>query len=84
MPNPAFFKEAFDRVAVDEAIGDPRGIEANGSLRVSSDQQANEGRTGLPRQIQHVHETGIREGYRIPWNRIYADDESGFTLDRPA
>ena len=84
MPNPAFFKEAFDQAAINGFIGDPNGLEANGYLRVSSDQQANEGRSGLPRQILHVHEAGLREGYCIPWDRIYADDESGFTLERPA
>ena len=84
MPNSAFFKEAFDRFATNGVIGDPRGLDAYGYLRVSTDQQADEGRTGLPRQIKHVHEAALREGYRVPWNMIYADDESGFILERPA
>jgi len=84
MPNPAFFKEAFDRFATSGAIGDPNGLPAYGYLRVSTDQQADEGRTGLPRQIKHVHEAALRDGYRVPWELIFADDESGFILERPA
>ena len=77
------FKEVFDLFAVDGCIGDPYGNNAYAYLRVSTDQQAEEGRSGLPRQIESVHKATQQERLRIPWDMVFADDESGFTLERP-
>ena len=55
MPNPEFFKPEFDKLAANGVIGDPSGQIAYAYIRVSGDEQADEGRSGLPRQIAHVH-----------------------------
>lgn len=79
-----FFKEAFYELAHEDSIGDPHGEPAYAYLRVSSSGQAEEGRSGLPRQIQHCHEIALRKGVRIPWDFVFADDHSGFEFrDRP-
>lgn len=84
MANPEFFKEVFDQLSTDGQIGDPSGRLAYCYLRVSSVGQAEEGRSGLPRQILHVHETALANGLRIPWEFVYADDHTGFEFkDRP-
>lgn len=79
-----FFKEEFDRLAVGGLIGHPNGKPAYAYLRVSSDEQSDEGRSGLPRQIEHVHQKALEAGYCISWDRVFADDFSGFELERPA
>lgn len=80
-----FFREEFERLATDGCIGDPNGKLAYGYLRVSTAEQAEEGRSGLPRQIVHVHAVAAQHGLKIPWGMIYADDHSGFDFrDRPA
>lgn len=85
MANHQFFKPAFDALATDGAIGDPNGRLAYAYIRVSSDDQADEGRSGLPRQLEHVHEVASERGYRINWELVYADDASGFEFEsRPA
>ena len=56
MPVPKFFKSEFDALATNHAIGHPNGELAYGYLRVSSAGQADEDRSGLPRQIMNVHE----------------------------
>jgi len=78
MADPLFFKEVFDKLSVDGAIGDPNGEPAYCYLRVSSAGQADEGRSGLPRQIVHIHDVATESGYRIPWNLIFAEDHTGF------
>jgi site-specific DNA recombinase len=78
-----FFKTEFDKLATDGFIGHPQGKPAYAYLRVSSDEQGDEGRSGLPRQIEHVHDKACQEGYRIAWDRVYADDFTGFDLERP-
>lgn len=78
-----FFKIEFDKLAINGYIGDPQGQLAYAYLRVSSDEQGEEGRSGLPRQIQHCHEIAQRDCYKIPWDMVFADDDSGFKLDRP-
>jgi site-specific DNA recombinase len=84
MPVPRFFKNEFDVFATDGAIGHPNGELAYGYLRVSSAGQADEGQSGLPRQIMHVHEAALKNGLKIPWDYLYADDDSGFDFaDRP-
>ena len=40
--------------------------------------QAEQGRSGLPRQITHVHEVAGKHGLKIPRDFIFADDDSGF------
>ncbi len=84
MSTPKFFKTEFDILATDGVIGHPQGELAYGYLRVSSSGQAEEGRSGLPRQLIHVHETALKHGLKIPWDFIFADDDSGFDFaDRP-
>ena len=84
MPELKFFKTEFDALATNDAIGHPNGGLAYGYLRVSSAGQADEGRSGLPRQIMNVHEAAMKHGLKIPWEYIFADDDSGFEFaDRP-
>ncbi len=79
-----FFKEVFDALATDGYIGNPQGKLAYCYLRVSSAGQAEEGRSGLPRQIMHVHEAASQYGLKIPWELVFADDHTGFEFkDRP-
>lgn len=84
MSETKFLKSEFDTLATNDAIGHPGGEIAYGYLRVSSAAQADEGRSGLPRQIMHVHEVALKHGLKIPWNCLYADDDSGFDFaNRP-
>src|SRR5260221_6933890 len=79
------FKQDFDALAVNGYIGDPNGLPAYLYIRVSTDEQAEEGRSGLPRQIQHCHEVAAKHGLRILWEFVFADDASGFAFEnRPA
>ncbi len=83
MPNSDFFKPVFDDLATDGYLGDPNGQPAYAYLRVSTDEQADEGRSGLPRQLMHIHEIAYKKGLKIPWDLVYAEDFSGFVLERP-
>lgn len=84
MANRNFFKPAFDKLATNNVIGDPYGKPAYAYIRVSGDDQADDGRSELPRQIAHIHEIAQEKGYRIDWDCVFADDFSGFTFeDRP-
>jgi site-specific DNA recombinase len=84
MAIPKFFKSEFDAVAVNNALGHPAGELAYAYLRVSSSGQAEEGRSGLPRQLLHVHEAAVQHRLKIPWEYLFADDDSGFEFsDRP-
>lgn len=84
MPVPKFFKAEFDALATHNAIGHHNGELAYGYLRVSSAGQADEDRSGLPRQIMNVHEAAVRHGLKIPWEYLFADDDSGFEFaNRP-
>ncbi|MEZ4682052.1 MAG: recombinase family protein [Caldilineaceae bacterium] len=66
-------------------LGDPQGMPAYAYLRVSSSAQAEEGRSGLPRQIARVHEAAAQSGVYVAWELVYADDHTGFQfVDRPA
>ena len=78
MPIHDFFKSAFDALSVNDALGHPNGEIAYGYLRVSSSGQAEEGRSGLPRQVAHLHEVASTQRLKIPWEYIFADDDSGF------
>lgn len=85
MPVQNIFKTEFDALATDHAIDHPNGELAYGYLRVSSAGQAEEGRSGLPRQIMNVHEAAAKQGLKIPWEFLFADDDSGFEFsERPA
>lgn len=78
-------KEEFTRLAVNGVLGQPDGEPAYGYLRVSSAGQAEEGRSGFPRQILHVHEKANELGLAIPWELVFFDDHTGFEFrDRPA
>ncbi len=81
MVNSSFFKPVFDELATDGCIGAPNGQPAYAYIRVSGDEQADEGRSGLPRQIKHVHEAACKHGYRIPWELVFADDYTGFEFE---
>lgn len=81
MPNPDFFKPEFDKLANDGCIGSPTGHLAYAYIRVSGDEQADEGRSGLPRQISHIHEAAHKHGYKVPWDMVFADDYTGFSFD---
>ncbi len=84
MANPEFFKKVFDELAQDDCIGDPNGKLAYAYVRVSSTDQAEEGRSGLPRQVRHVHEIALEQHLKIPWDMVYADDYTGFEFrNRP-
>lgn len=84
MPTPKFFKTEFDMLAINDALGHPNGELAYAYLRVSSSGQAEEGRSGLPRQIQHIHEVALDHRLKIPWECVFADDDSGFEfVERP-
>lgn len=85
MASSDFFREEFDRLATEGCIGDPKGAFAYGYLRVSSSEQAEEGRSGLPRQMLHLHDVATRHHLKIPWELMFADDHTGFEFrGRPA
>jgi site-specific DNA recombinase len=85
MSIPKFFKAEFDALAINDALGHPAGEPAYGYLRVSTSGQAEEGRSGLPRQLLHVHEVAVQHRLKIPWEYLFADDDTGFEFnDRPA
>ena len=74
------FRTDFDALAQNNALGNPEGELAFGYLRVSSAAQADEGRSGIPRQMMHIHEVAVKNGLKIPWDYLYADDDSGYAL----
>ncbi len=75
------FRTDFDALAQNNALGSSEGELAFGYLRVSSAAQADEGRSGLPRQMMHIHEVAVKNGLKIPWDYLYADDDSGFEFE---
>lgn len=77
------WRSEFESIATNGCIGDPLGGPAYAYIRVSSDEQAEDGRSGLPRQIQNCHEVALKHHVRIPMNMVFAEDASGFMLDRP-
>ncbi len=81
MANGQFFKDDFNALAVNGSIGNPLGKPAYAYIRVSGDDQAEDGRSGLPRQIAHIHEVASKHGYRISWEMVYADDHTGFEFE---
>jgi site-specific DNA recombinase len=82
MAKPQFFKPAFDALASNGYLGDPKGLPAYAYIRVSSDEQADEGRSGLPRQILHIHQIASEKKLKIPWDMVFADDYTGFEFER--
>jgi len=84
MPIAKFFKTEFDALAINDALGHPHGDFAYAYLRVSTSGQAEEDRSGLPRQIMHVHEAALEHRLKIPWEYLFADNDSGFGfVERP-
>lgn len=81
MAKPQFFKPAFDALAINGYLGDPNGQFAYAYIRVSSDEQADEGRSGLPRQILHIHEIATEKRLKISWDMVFADDYTGFEFE---
>ncbi|MCZ7538815.1 MAG: recombinase family protein [Anaerolineae bacterium] len=81
MANSDFFKPAFDALATDGAIGDPQGRLAYAYIRVSDSDQADEGRSGLPRQLEHIHKVACDTHHKIPWELVFADDFTGFEFE---
>lgn len=85
MANYDFLKATFDSLATNNVIGDPARVSAYGYLRVSSDDQAEDGRSGLSRQLTHIHEVAKVKGYSIQWEQVYVDEYTGFEFrERPA
>jgi site-specific DNA recombinase len=82
MAKSEFFKPAFDSLASNGYLGDPSGKLAYAYIRVSSDEQADEGRSGLPRQISHIHEIACEKKLKISWDLVFADDYTGFEFER--
>lgn len=82
MAKAQFFKPAFDALATNGYLGDPNGQPAYAYMRVSSDEQADEGRSGLPRQISHIHEIANEKKLKISWDMVFADDYTGFEFER--
>lgn len=86
--NPEKFKwvkDDFNQMATSGVLGDPHGIPGIAYLRVSSAGQAEEGRSGFPRQLLHVHEKALQVNVSITWNLVFFDDHTGFEFrDRPA
>lgn len=70
--------------SIDGVLGNPNGRLAYGYVRVSTSGQAEEGRTGLPRQLLHISEYAAKHNLFIPYHLLYCDDHSGFEFrDRP-
>jgi site-specific DNA recombinase len=74
-------------------LGAAHGQPAYAYVRVSSEGQTEEGRSGLPRQLLHIHELALKgvpeQGVpplQIPWTMVYADEGySGFEFNnRPS
>ena len=79
-----WLKNEFDKLAMNGVLGDPDGEPSGGYVRVSSSGQAEEGRSGLPRQMEHIHEKALESNLSIPWEYLFFDDHSGFEFeDRP-
>lgn len=76
------FKAAFDELATHGYLGDPNGQLAYAYMRVSSDEQADEGRSGLPRQMLHIHDIALERKLKISWDMVFADDYTGFEFER--
>jgi site-specific DNA recombinase len=84
MRNLASLKPTFDGLVKEGCLGITNGKPAYAYIRVSSEEQAQEGSSGLPRQLEHLHEVALRNGYSITWERLFADDDSGFDfVSRP-
>jgi site-specific DNA recombinase len=80
-----WFRDYFDAAATAGVLGDSHGQLAYAYLRCSSSGQVEEGRSGLPRQLQHVAEVAQANKLKITWETLYFDDHSGFEFeDRPA
>ncbi|MCB0165394.1 MAG: recombinase family protein [Anaerolineae bacterium] len=77
----SWLKEEFEKLASHQVLGDPNGEPAAAYLRVSSTGQAEEGRSGLPRQLAHIHEKAYETGLCIPWEYVFFDDHSGFEFE---
>lgn len=83
---PSNIKETFHQLARNGCLGDPAGELAYAYIRVSSAQQAEDGRSGLPRQLQHCDEAAKQYHLQIRWELVFVDDGfSGFEFEnRPA
>lgn len=73
-----WIQDTFQSLQTDGMLGDPHGRLAFAYLRVSTSDQAEEGRSGLPRQLQHIHAIARQEHLAIPFSHVYVDDSSGF------
>ena len=80
-----WFRDYFEAAATAGVLGEPDGQLAYAYLRCSSSGQVEEGRSGLPRQLQHVAEVARANKLKITWETLYFDDHTGFEFeDRPA
>jgi site-specific DNA recombinase len=72
------------RITKNDYLGHPNGVLSFAYGRVSTDEQAAEG-YGLERQLEHIHEVALKEGFYIPVDMFFLDDHTGFEFeDRPA
>lgn len=74
-------KEVFDSLADNGVIGDPIGKAGYGYLRVSTEEQAAEGRSGLTRQLRAIAARAAASGWAITWDRLLSDESSGFSFE---
>ncbi|MGB7339309.1 MAG: recombinase family protein [Phototrophicaceae bacterium] len=84
MKNDKTFKQiesAFEEVANDNYLGDPYGRNAYVYIRVSTEEQSDNQRSGLARQVINCHKIAKEKGYRVSWDWIYSDHSSGFRFD---
>lgn len=73
------------QVASGQTLGDQTGRPAYAYLRVSSEEQASEEASGLPRQLARIGEKARAEGLSVPEDMVLLDDGfSGYEYSRPA
>jgi site-specific DNA recombinase len=78
------WQTTYDQIATDNGgtLGTVNGRPAFCYIRVSTDQQSEEGKSGLPRQLENCHKVARANGYSIGKEHVFADDASGFEFDR--
>ncbi len=80
----AVVRQAFAEFAREHVLGEPGGALSYAYIRVSTAGQADELRSGLPRQLAHVARTAAEKRLAIPIALVFADDHTGFEFqERP-
>lgn len=67
-------------------LGNPQGALSYAYARVSSASQIEDGTSGIPRQLHHIHKAALRDDLLIPYELLFVDEGySGYEfVDRPA